>query len=134
MLVQLPWGSVTGQMQEAKPRATQGHGPAQTSSHRSPHLHMLQRGWACFFTHAAACSPVQQSLYTPTCTRHWGFSGGQARLSCYITALTSVSRSRQRDNTIQTHPQNNHMDEGAWRATPHGVAKNQKRVSNTHPG
>ena len=53
-------------------------------------------------------------------------------MPCCTMALTAVSRSRRRDNKIPTHSQNNHTDEGAWRATPHGVAKNQTRVSETH--
>ena len=131
MLVQLPRGSASGANAGSQASGHTGSRPG-SDIISSPYLRMLQGGWACSFIHAAACSPVQQSLYTPTCTRHWGFSGGQARFSRCIMALTAVSRSRRRDNKIQTHPQNNHMDEGAWRATPRGVAKNQTRVSETH--
>ena len=56
-------------------------------------------------------------------------SAGDARDACLIPGLGS-SPGEGNGNPLQYSCLENHMDGGAWRATVHGVAKGQTRLSN----
>ena len=66
----------------------------------------------------------------------WGFPGGSDDKECSCNAGGPVlSPGSERcpgegnDNPLQYSCLENRMDEGAWRATVHGVAKNRTRLS-----